>query len=556
MLPYLWATNIDSYPFESVTNGAQTKSHLQRASHSFGRHLNLNRTLPRTPVDSHGSFPKSKYMMVQEGRVSSEASDIQTRLSDWERALGLWVGSDRDDEDAKWLHIPESNGEDGAVEVEMLSGSEVLLKKSRSKAKAKNGPKTVQEAVSSADLGDPETGLASASVLSSTSDSTSALILQGGLERPIFPSDDDVQSDPFISTIAEKSTASSASTIRLPEEVKASEGSSSQTEAPVKESKGEVEDEVITEALDDAVPPDVPPKDRDPPSTKQEGQRDLSLPPVPPYQLGVGSGFVAFQKIQTSLASGFHHVMSGVAGVQGAVAGLGGGGGKTSHPSHVGKRKGPTADARKKSEREQKAESLFAELTTIEEKPHARYTFVLPDPHHHHQDPRPSLVQTPTTPSAASSTQSSGFTFSSTFGSTIGSSAAPVSEPGSTIQAGKKARERITDTGDAGGLKVSCTVYYGRQFASLRALCYSSPPPSSPHDHSSPESELTFIQSISSTLSWSDVEGGKSRSGFWKTRDGRYVIKELVRPRWPGGVDDLCVSMLSIFNSNANYGLP
>jgi len=535
--------------FKSITPAAQTKAQSQRDARPFSRqHLNLNRTLPRTPVDHRSSMSESE-STIHARREGSQASDSQITLSDWERALGLSVGSNWHEED-EWLHVHERHDEDAELEVERLSGAEVLLKKSRSKAKAKTGPKPVQGMVPSVGVGDLETAEGSTSVLSSTSTgteaSTSTLILPGltdQLERSDLPPDEDLRDDPITST------SSSASTIRLLGEVKAMGRSvPTQTASQVENERREVEDEVVGEALVEDPPPVVPPKDHVDPSRKKERERELPLPPLPSYTMGVGSGFVAFQKIQSSLASGFHHVIAGVAGVQGAVAGLGGGGEK---PLHISK--GGTAKE-KKATREQKTHRLLMELTKVEEKPHVRYTFVLPD-RHHREELRPSPVQPSTTSTPASSTQSSGFTLATAFGSTVGASAAPVSETGSAMQFGKKGKEKMSNAGDDGGLKVSCTVYYSRQFASLRALCSSNSTSPQSHETSYPESELPFIQSISSTLSWSDVEGGKSRSGFWKTKDGKYVIKELVRPRWPGGVDDLYVCEFSAFLSSANNRL-
>lgn len=61
-------------------------------------------------------------------------------------------------------------------------------------------------------------------------------------------------------------------------------------------------------------------------------------------------------------------------------------------------------------------------------------------------------------------------------------------------------------------LKVSCTVYYAKQFDSLRRRC---------------GIDEIFIQSLKQTENWA-AEGGKSKANFWKTTDDRFIIKTLV----------------------------
>ena len=62
-------------------------------------------------------------------------------------------------------------------------------------------------------------------------------------------------------------------------------------------------------------------------------------------------------------------------------------------------------------------------------------------------------------------------------------------------------------------LKFSCTVYYARQFDVLRRRCG--------------VSNEEFVRSLERSAGWKAV-GGKSKSNFWKTGDGRFVIKTLV----------------------------
>lgn len=61
-------------------------------------------------------------------------------------------------------------------------------------------------------------------------------------------------------------------------------------------------------------------------------------------------------------------------------------------------------------------------------------------------------------------------------------------------------------------LKFSCTVYYAKQFDSLRKRC---------------GIDDIFLKSLSRSTNWA-AEGGKSKSNFWKTSDDRFIIKTLV----------------------------
>lgn len=61
-------------------------------------------------------------------------------------------------------------------------------------------------------------------------------------------------------------------------------------------------------------------------------------------------------------------------------------------------------------------------------------------------------------------------------------------------------------------LKISCTVYYAKQFDVLRRRC---------------GIEDTFLRSLARSENWI-AEGGKSRSNFWKTSDNQFIIKTLV----------------------------
>ncbi|KAH9920629.1 uncharacterized protein B0H18DRAFT_1023703 [Fomitopsis serialis] len=61
-------------------------------------------------------------------------------------------------------------------------------------------------------------------------------------------------------------------------------------------------------------------------------------------------------------------------------------------------------------------------------------------------------------------------------------------------------------------LKFSCTVYYARQFDSLRRRC---------------GVEDVFLKSLMRSANWT-ADGGKSKSNFWKTSDDQFIIKTLV----------------------------
>jgi 1-phosphatidylinositol-3-phosphate 5-kinase len=74
-------------------------------------------------------------------------------------------------------------------------------------------------------------------------------------------------------------------------------------------------------------------------------------------------------------------------------------------------------------------------------------------------------------------------------------------------------------------LRFSCTVYYAKQFDALRRRC---------------GIDDVFLKSLSRSANWA-AEGGKSKSNFWKTSDGRFIIKTLVNA-W--NVADLCVLVI------------
>ncbi|KAJ7687858.1 hypothetical protein B0H17DRAFT_1069454 [Mycena rosella] len=61
-------------------------------------------------------------------------------------------------------------------------------------------------------------------------------------------------------------------------------------------------------------------------------------------------------------------------------------------------------------------------------------------------------------------------------------------------------------------LKFSCTVYYAKQFDSLRKRC---------------GIDEVYLKSLGRSANW-EAEGGKSKSNFWKTADDRFIIKTLV----------------------------
>lgn len=55
-------------------------------------------------------------------------------------------------------------------------------------------------------------------------------------------------------------------------------------------------------------------------------------------------------------------------------------------------------------------------------------------------------------------------------------------------------------------------MYYARQFDALRKRC---------------GFDAGFLSSLTMSKNWA-ADGGKSRSNFWKTEDGRFIIKTLV----------------------------
>ena len=61
-------------------------------------------------------------------------------------------------------------------------------------------------------------------------------------------------------------------------------------------------------------------------------------------------------------------------------------------------------------------------------------------------------------------------------------------------------------------LKLGCTVYYATAFDSLRRRC---------------AIDKSIINSLARSETWL-AEGGKSKACFFKTRDGKYIVKELV----------------------------
>lgn len=77
--------------------------------------------------------------------------------------------------------------------------------------------------------------------------------------------------------------------------------------------------------------------------------------------------------------------------------------------------------------------------------------------------------------------------------------------------------------------KWSVTVYYAREFEELRRRCGVG--------KGGAKGIGEYVKSLRRTEGW-DAQGGKSRVGFWRTVDGRYIMKELVS-KW--GVADLQV---------------
>ncbi|KAL1712815.1 hypothetical protein EV715DRAFT_259118 [Schizophyllum commune] len=67
---------------------------------------------------------------------------------------------------------------------------------------------------------------------------------------------------------------------------------------------------------------------------------------------------------------------------------------------------------------------------------------------------------------------------------------------------------------ESGGLTISCTVLYPEQFDALRRTY---------------DCEKSMIESLARCFKW-DASGGKSGSAFLKTRDDRFIAKELSRP--------------------------
>lgn len=68
--------------------------------------------------------------------------------------------------------------------------------------------------------------------------------------------------------------------------------------------------------------------------------------------------------------------------------------------------------------------------------------------------------------------------------------------------------------------KIGCTVYFASAFDTLRRRC---------------AFDRSFVRSLERSVGWM-AEGGKSKANFWKTEDGRLVVKSLVT-KW--NVSDL-----------------
>lgn len=66
---------------------------------------------------------------------------------------------------------------------------------------------------------------------------------------------------------------------------------------------------------------------------------------------------------------------------------------------------------------------------------------------------------------------------------------------------------------ESGGVQISCTVFHAEQFDALRRSCFC---------------EQSMIESLARCVKW-DASGGKSGSAFLKTRDNRFIAKELSR---------------------------
>ncbi|KZT55422.1 hypothetical protein CALCODRAFT_353571 [Calocera cornea HHB12733] len=67
---------------------------------------------------------------------------------------------------------------------------------------------------------------------------------------------------------------------------------------------------------------------------------------------------------------------------------------------------------------------------------------------------------------------------------------------------------------ESGGTTIFCRVFFAEQFDALRRSC---------------GCETSFVESLARCLKW-DAAGGKSGSAFLKTRDDRFIAKELSRP--------------------------
>jgi 1-phosphatidylinositol-3-phosphate 5-kinase len=63
-----------------------------------------------------------------------------------------------------------------------------------------------------------------------------------------------------------------------------------------------------------------------------------------------------------------------------------------------------------------------------------------------------------------------------------------------------------------GKLRLGCAVYYAASFDVLRRRC---------------AIDKAMIRSLEKTKVWK-AEGGKSKAMWWKTEDGRFIVKELV----------------------------
>ena len=61
-------------------------------------------------------------------------------------------------------------------------------------------------------------------------------------------------------------------------------------------------------------------------------------------------------------------------------------------------------------------------------------------------------------------------------------------------------------------LRLSCTVYFATAFDTLRRRC---------------AIDKVLVQSLERTEVW-DAQGGKSKAGFWMTKDKRFIVKELL----------------------------